>query len=134
MIFTRVYCTATSRHARDFLKCLFAQSPFDILSIQVDGGSEFRDEFETACEQRHIPLFVLPPRKPKWNGCAERAHDITRYEFYPFYQELTTVTTLNKALSDYKNYYNHYRPHDGIGLETPMAYYQQLMQTNRAFP
>ena len=130
MTFTRAYSKATSRNARDFLRYLFAQCPFDILSIQVDGGSEFRDEFETACEQQHIPLFVLPPRKPKWNGCVERANGTTRYEFYPFYQGSTTVSAINKALSDYQHYYNHYRPHDGIGLETPMAYYQQLMHTN----
>ena len=51
----------------------FAQAlPFDLISIQVDGGSEFRDEFEQACEVLKNPLFVLPPRKPNgmvvWNG------------------------------------------------------------------
>ena len=51
----------------------FAQAlPFDLISIQVDGGSEFRDEFEQACEVLKNPLFVLSPRKPNgmvvWNG------------------------------------------------------------------
>ena len=130
MIFTRVYSRATSRNACDFLQYVKAQCPFELLSIQVDGGSEFREHFEQACEQLQIPLFVLPPRKPKWNGCVERANGTTRYEFYPFYQGPTTVNSINKALNDYQHYYNHYRPHDGIGLETPIAYYQQLALIN----
>ena len=130
MTFTRAYSRATSNNARHFLNYLRTQAPFPIRSIQVDGGSEFRHEFELACEQQHIPLFVLPPRKPKWNGCVERANGTSRYEFYPFYQGATTTTAINKALQDYQHYYNHYRPHDAIGLQTPIAYYQQLAQTN----
>jgi putative transposase len=107
---------------------LITQLPYDLISIQVDGGSEFRDEFEQACEALKIPLFVLPPRKPKWNGCVERANGTTRYELYPFYEGSLTIAGVNKALSIYQHYYNHYRQHDGVGLETPMSYYQQLIQ------
>lgn len=124
----RVYSRASSRNAKHFLGYLRGQLPFDLLSIQVDGGSEFRDEFETACQQQQIPLFVLPPRKPKYNGCVERANGTTRYEFYPFYQGSLTVAAVNQELLKYQQYYNHYRPHDGIGLETPIRYYQTLMQ------
>jgi len=94
------------------------------LSIQVDGGSEFRDEFETSCKEMGIALFVLPPRKPKWNGCVERANGTTRYEFYSFYEGALTLKAMNKELNVYQDYYNDYRPHDGIGLETPFGYYQ----------
>lgn len=124
----RTYRRATSRNAKAFLAYLIEQLPFEIISIQVDGGSEFREEFEQACEVLKIPLFVLPPRKPKWNGCVERANGTTRYEFYPFYQGALTVAAINRELETYQHYYNHYRPHDSIGLETPMSYYQQLMQ------
>ncbi|ORU92952.1 MAG: hypothetical protein A6F72_05735 [Cycloclasticus sp. symbiont of Poecilosclerida sp. N] len=62
--------------------------PFELLSIEVDGGGEFREEFEDACKTREIPLFVLPPRKPKWNGCLERANETMCYEFYFFIKEL----------------------------------------------
>ena len=40
------------------------QAPFPIRSLQVDGGSEFRDEFEQACRDLGIPLYVLPPKNP----------------------------------------------------------------------
>ncbi len=125
----RTYSRASSRNAKRFLKYLIKQLPYDLISVQVDGGSEFRDEFEQECEVLKIPLFVLPPRKPKWNGCVERANGTTRYEFYPFYEGALTIEAVNQEIEVYQQYYNHYRPHDGIGLETPMRYYQQLMQT-----
>ncbi len=124
----RTYSRATSRNARHFLTYLKTQLPFDLISIQVDGGSEFRDEFEQACEALNVPLFVLPPRKPEWNGCVERANGTTRYEFYPFYRGPLTVAAVNRQLETYQQHYNDYRPHDSIGLETPMSYYQQLSQ------
>ena len=36
--------------------------------------------------------------------------------------------SVNESLAEYQWHYNHYRPHDGVGLETPMGYYQKLMQ------
>ena len=36
---------------------------FDIK--RSDGGSEFGAEFEQACQDLGIPLFVLPPKNPE---------------------------------------------------------------------
>ena len=49
VVILKVYSCATSRTAKAFSHYLLKQAPFKIISIQVDGGSEFRDEFETAC-------------------------------------------------------------------------------------
>ena len=38
--------------------------PFAIRALQVDNGSEFMAEFEQACAERGIALFILPPRSP----------------------------------------------------------------------
>ena len=48
---TRVYSRATAGNARRFLMDLLETLPFPLLSIQVDGGSEFMAQFENACEQ-----------------------------------------------------------------------------------
>ena len=53
---------------------LAARMPFGLRAVQVDGGSEFMAEFEQACLDRGIALFVLPPRSPKLNGHVERAN------------------------------------------------------------
>ena len=39
-------------------------------------------DFKTACEQMEIPLIVLPPARPKYNGGVERGNRIFRKEFY----------------------------------------------------
>jgi hypothetical protein len=39
----------TSENAKKFLTDFHKNAPFKILSIQVDGGSEFMTEFEAEC-------------------------------------------------------------------------------------
>ena len=66
------YATPSSKNAKDFLiNHLIPALPFNIKSIQVDGGSEFRKYFEEACKELNIPLYVLPPYSPKYNGRIE---------------------------------------------------------------
>ena len=98
--------------------------PHDLLSIQVDGGSEFMAEFEQACANLDIPLYVLPPRRPQFNGCVERANDNTRVEFWNLYDGNLTVTEANRALADYQHFYNHVRPHQTLDWQTPIEYLQ----------
>ena len=61
----------------------------------------------------------------------ERANGASRYEFYPFYEGPLTVAAINQKLAEYQTHYNTCRPHDGIGLLTPMEYYQQLTHAAR---
>lgn len=76
------YAQATAANAADFLQKVTAEMPWPIKAIQIDGGSEFMAEFETACRDNDIPLYVLPPRSPKLNGAVERCNGAWRYEFY----------------------------------------------------
>lgn len=128
LAFMRVCSRATAGNAQRFLRHLLREAPFKVASIQVDGGSEFRAGFEQACCDLGIALHVLPPRSPRLNGCVERANATSRYEFYPFYEGPLTVAAINRALAGYQRHYNECRPHDGIGLETPMGYYRQMAQ------
>lgn len=73
---------ATASLAAQFLTTLERRMPFPIRALQVDGGSEFAQEFEHACRQRGLQLFVLPPRSPKQNGPVERAQRTHTEEFY----------------------------------------------------
>ena len=59
---TRVYSRATAGNAKRFLLDIPGELPFPLVSIQVDGGSEFMAAFEDACAELDIPLRVLPPR------------------------------------------------------------------------
>ena len=124
----RAYSRATARNAKRFLEVLRQETPFEIASIQVDGGSEFMREFEDACADLAIPLHVLPPRSPKYNGCVERANGTSRAEFYNRYEGELTIAAVNEDLAKFQQHYNHYRPHDGLDLDTPMEYYTRLAQ------
>jgi putative transposase len=93
--------------------------PFPIAALQVDGGSEFAAEFETACQQRNLPLFVLPPRSPKLNGQVERSHRTHHEEFYQVVPENWNVGHLNPQLRRWEHIYNTVRPHQALGYLTP---------------
>lgn len=119
----QVYSNATSASAKRFLLDFVRRSPFKIQSIQVDGGSEFMAEFEETCAKLGIPLIVLPPKKPTYNGGVERGNRTFREEFYERPDLLADSVgamrfELNKAVSKY----NTFRPHRALKGFTPMQY------------
>ncbi|MBS0271825.1 MAG: DDE-type integrase/transposase/recombinase [Proteobacteria bacterium] len=118
-----LYSNAKSRTARKFLEELIQKAPFTIESIQVDGGSEFMKEFEEACSELGILLFVLPPKRPQYNGGVERGNRTFREEFYarkdiPFESVYSLRSYLSKSLEKY----NSYRPHFSLKGLTPLQY------------
>ena len=88
---------------------LLGALPFPLLSVQVDGGSEFMAGFEDACEELRVPLHVLPPRRPQWNGCVERANRSARIEFWSLYNGPLTVASVAPALARYEFFFNYER-------------------------
>ena len=122
-----VSSNATAAAAKKFLHKVIKVLPFTIKSIQVDGGSEFMAEFEDACAEHKIPLFVLPPKRPQYNGGVERANRIMREEFYDDHRVLADSIPvmrleLNKAVMN-----NSYRPHHSLGGLTPLEYTNQYL-------
>ena len=120
-----VYTRATANCAAQFLEAILARSPNPVKAIQVDGGSEFKADFEALCQARGIPIFVLPPRSPKLNGCVERANRTHREEFYEVYDLEWTVSGLRPDLLRWERIYNAVRPHQALGYLTPEQYITQ---------
>ncbi|MFQ5894599.1 MAG: IS481 family transposase [Nitrospinota bacterium] len=110
---------ASAHCARKFLDTLQARAPFPIRAIQVDGGGEFRAEFEAECARKGIRLFELPPRSPKLNGAVERAQRTHAEEFYEVEDLPWTLRELNARLRQWEHTYNHHRPHQALGYLTP---------------
>jgi len=117
-----VYSVATARTASHFLEALKERSPFPIRAIQIDGGSEFMGEFETACQRNALQLFVLPPRSPKLNGHVERAQRTHTEEFWERYDGDLDLPSLRPALHDWERLYNTFRPHQALKGRTPAEY------------
>ena len=117
-----VHRNATAHNAAGFLDLLLARMPFAVRAIQVDGGSEFRAEFEAACEQKGLLLFVLPPRSPKLNGRVERSNRTHKEEFYQLVDPPDSLAELRALLLKQEQRYNTYRPHQALGYKTPQAW------------
>lgn len=113
---------ATARTAKEFIDTLQRRMPFPIKAIQVDGDSAFYAEFEIACREKGIQLFVLPPRSPKLNGSVERANRTHTEEFYEVHDCSWTIPELNKQLLGWEHVYNCIRPHHALGNKTPLQF------------
>lgn len=125
---SEVYSNATSNTAKRFLEeKVLKEFPFKIKSIQVDGGSEFMLHFENACKDLNIPLYVLPPSSPKYNGNVERSNRIMKEEFYSRKDVLSdSIGALKFDLKGFISKYNTYRPHYSLGFLTPMEYLNKI--------
>lgn len=121
----KAYKHQTSLKAAHFLHYLRKKFPYPIKAIQIDGGSEFKDQFEEECKAQEIPLFVLPPRSPKLNGHVERANRTHREEFYEVYDVDLDLEEHNRQLAHWEHVYNYIRPHESLDYLTPYQYYRQ---------
>ena len=114
---------ATAHNAKRFLDKLQADMPFPSEAIQVDGGSEFKADFETECQRRGIDLFELPPRSPKRNGHVERNNGTWRYEFYATWDlPNDDLDYINRWIDAFADEFNTFRPHQALGGHTPAQY------------
>jgi transposase InsO family protein len=124
-----VYGRATAQTATAFLDALVRRMPFPIRALQIDGGSEFRGGFETACAARGLQLFVIPPRSPKLQCHVERAQRTHREEFYEVWPVQPTLSEHRAQLQAWAHVYNTIRPHQHLDYRTPLEACQQYTQT-----
>ena len=117
-----VHRNATAHNAAAFLDTMEARMPFKIRGIQIDGGSEFRGEFEAACAAKGIRLFVLPPRSPKLHGRVERSNRTHKEEFYQLLDPPDSIAEMRARLLLQEQRYNTYRPHQALGYLTPQEW------------
>jgi transposase InsO family protein len=120
-----LYSRATANTAAQFLDAILERTPNEVKALQVDGGSEFKADFEALCEERGIPLFVLPARSPKLNGCVERGNRTHREEFYEVYDLEWSASGVRPDLRRWEHIYNEIRPHQALGYLTPLEYITQ---------
>ncbi len=118
---------ATAGSAQAFLTELIIRMPFPTQGIQVDGGSGFMAEFETACQEHGIALYVLPPRSPKLNGRVERLNGTARREFWECYAGELDLPTVQAALLQWEVQYTTSRPNQALGYATPQQHLAQLL-------
>lgn len=127
------YKRATAKNAAEFLARVRAQMPDPVRAVQIDGGSEFMADFEQACADAKIPLYVLPPRSPKLNGAVERCNGAWRYEFYACSDLPLDIDKIAKRVDAFQHLYNNHRPHGALAGLTP-AKYLSIRRANETSP
>ena len=120
-----VYHDAKAASSADLLHKLLAEAPYKLQAIQVDGGSEFKADFERLCAELGIQLFVLPPRSPKLNGSVERAQRTHKDEFYNVIDWPDSIADLRRQLHDHETIYNVVRPHQSLAYLTTLQFLQR---------
>ena len=127
MIVADVVTSATSTAAAKFLHKVIKGMPFKIRSIQVDGGSEFMKHFEEECKKLCIDLYVLPPKRPQYNGGVERSNRTFREEFYSNDINADSIGAFRFEQNKAVDKYNSYRPHFNLKGLTPLEYTNQIL-------
>lgn len=122
--FAAGYTSHSSASAADFLRKLKHVAPFDITEVQTDNGSEFAALFEDACKSSGITHFHTYPRSPKMNAHVERfnrtlSEDFIRHNRAALRDDLSRF---NELLIDWLLWYNTERPHQSLGMLSPLRY------------
>ena len=128
--FSYAYSNKSSRSAMDFLLRLALVYKLHLKDIKVfmqrDNGSEFRGEFEIACERLSIQLINTPIHSPEKNGVIERFNR-TKKEWLK-YEPIFDMPSLRKYLINFTIFYNYKRPHYSLNYDTPMEYYTKNVE------
>lgn len=124
LAYAKTYTSHSSNTARDFLKHLLRYMPFEITEIQTDNGSEFAKHFSEACRILGIIQYHTYPRCPKMNAFIERFNRTVNEEFLIYNRMLMRddIDAFNAELRAWLVWYNHTRPHESLGLLSPMEY------------
>lgn len=122
--FAGAYTRHSSKSASDFLKKLIEVTPFHITEIQTDNGSEFADVFHDECMKRSITHYHTYPRCPKMNGTVERFNRTLSEDLIQRHLSLLRddIASFNDKLIDWLIWYNTERPHQSLGMLSPLRY------------
>jgi len=106
-----------SANTLDFFKKLLLVCPVKLEDIQTDNGLEFLGLFDAYLKENGIPHLFSYPRCPKINSVVERYQRSLKEEFLDPNQE-----DFPGSLGEYLVFYNCIRPHQSLGLKSPIAY------------
>lgn len=135
--YKRLYDNFTPENTVDFLKraIRFFAPAFCFCEIQTDNGMEFtytqmpqikeQHPVDTYLEGVRINHCLIKASSPHLNGRIERSHGVDKAGF-KHTGKLMTVQNLQRFLSEDCVRYNTYRPHQALGMKTPLEYLQSL--------
>ena len=133
----KIYDACNQTASVDFADEVIRRLPFRIQLVQTDNGAEFGSKFHWHLEELDIRHVRIRPRTPRLNGKVERSHRIDNDEFYRLLDKggvSDDIHLVNKKVREWENYYNHNRPHGGLGGQTPFERFLERTQLSRKNP
>ena len=126
------YTSLSSATGRDFLKKLREVAPFEISHIQTDNGLEFEKYFREYLEEEKIVHFHNYPRCPKMNAYIERFNRTIQEQYvnWNLMSLRDDIPTFNKNLMEWLLWYDTKRPHESLGLVSPLKYIVSTLPTD----
>lgn len=99
---------------------MLAKLPFTPVFIQTDNGLEFQGRFDALCRELKLPHHCIHKSSPNENALIERSFRTGEEEFFFWMKRAPKdYDELRMWFADYLKRYNTWRPHLGIGLQTP---------------
>lgn len=122
--FALAYTTLSSKTSTDFMKRLIDVVPFNIKRVQTDNGLEFEKYFRDYLKLRDIEHFHNYPRCPKMNAFIERFNRTIQEDFINWHLMTLKddINHFNHSLMDWLLWYNTKRPHESLGMVSPLKY------------
>ncbi len=113
---------------------------FDVFALQHDNGAEFFGELLAYLEEtlhtnhdKGIANYFILPRCPKINGTIENFNHVLQTEFINQTDIVYADDWLKqfpKALLNFIEYYNCYRPHGALNYMSPKNYLEKYYSPN----
>jgi len=131
LAYAHLYTTHSSRKAADFLGRLHYLTEGEMVNLHHDNGSEFKKDFEKACQQLSLPQWYSRVRTPKDNAVLERFNRTIQEEFVEMIDiGLEDTHEFNMRLLDWLIEYNSIRPHQALDYLTPIEYLEKYYTEN----
>lgn len=93
--------------------------------IRVDNGPELTSiALDHWCRDHRITLAFIQPGKPTQNAFIERFNQTLRKEVLNAYV-FKTIPQVREIIDEFIIDYNHHRPHQSLGNQSPINYLEQ---------
>jgi transposase InsO family protein len=98
--------------------------PFPIVCANTDNGGENEGKFSEYLGKNGVFQFFFRSGTPTDNPRVERSHLTDDAEFWNRISRRTNFEEKETALRKWEHTYNHIRPHQALGMLTPMEFYE----------
>lgn len=117
-------CGGSSGEAKDAYLEAKGKFPFSLATVNSDNGSENQKEFAVALKDDQVVHFYSRVGTPTDNPRVERSHLTDQKEFYSQGNIFNTFKEQKTALEKWSTTYNLVRPHQALGYQTPVEFYE----------